>query len=247
LQREDIEQWKRIKTQEGKSSQTINLTINALRGLYNYFLENNKIKENPLENVKTAKNSKREPKILTIDQVKIFFDKAKTANNTNKERNYLMMRVFLHCGLRISEIKDAKVSDFDFENGILRVVGKGDKERFVPLDDIVQEAFEIYMKFREKQNIDSEYIFVSRQNEQLSVDGIRNEVEYYRDLAGISKEITPHKLRHTFAMLMYESDVPLEIIQKMMGHSNMMTTQIYARASNNKMKKEAQKSPFRNI
>ncbi len=218
---------------KNQSIGSINRHISSLKGFYNYLLEEGKIKISPLEEITALKTTKKLPKYLTIEEV----DKLLNIplNNAFDYRNKAMMEVMYATGLRVSELVGLEYSNVDLFNSIIRVKGKGKKERIVPIGEIASHYLEIYInEYRSKLLKGStDKLFLNNHGKPITRQGFNFILNNIKESSGIKKEITPHVLRHSFATHLLEGGADLRSIQEMLGHENISTTNIYTYVANN--------------
>lgn len=222
-----------------KSSKTKAHYITVLNSFYNFLIKENLININPLENIKLPKIEKKLPDFLTIEEVNKLLDIP--LNNAFDYRNKAMLETLYATGIRISELINLKLSDIDYDNDFIRVVGKGSKERIVPFNDICKKYLIEYINvFRSKllKNKDSEYIFINSLSSNISRQGFFKILKELCSKKGISKNVSPHTLRHSFATHLLNNGADLRIIQELLGHSDLSTTQIYTEVLNEKLRKD---------
>lgn len=216
---------------------SINRNISTLKGFYKYLLEEEKIKIDPTENICLLKINKSLPKYLTIDEVN------KLLNINLKSdfdyRNKAMLEVMYATGLRVSELVSLEYNNVDLENSLIRVKGKGKKERIVPLGDVAKKYLQEYLEYHrgnllKKQNYNE--LFLNNHGKPISRQGFNFILENIRVSTGLNKELTPHVLRHSFATHLLENGADLRSIQEMLGHENISTTNIYTYVANEELK-----------
>ncbi len=215
------------------TASSVNRHISSLKGFYNYLVFQNIISVSPLEEVSALKSEKKLPKYLTISEV----DKLLNIplNTAFDYRNKAMMEVMYATGLRVSELVHLKYSDVDFYNSIIRVNGKGKKERIIPLGEVASYYLDLYFKgYRNKLVIKNNYdeLFLNNHGKPISRQGFSYILENIRESTGIEKTLTPHTLRHSFATHLLEGGADLRSIQEMLGHENISTTNIYTYVAN---------------
>lgn len=216
------------------NEKSINRHISSLKGFYLYLVDNNIIRESPLEEVYSLKTKKTLPKYLSVEEV----DRLLNINlKTHFDyRNKAMLEVMYATGLRVSELVGLCFSNIDFENSLIRVNGKGKKDRIVPLGEIAQYYLKIYIndyrsKLLNKNNYD--LIFLNNHGKPISRQGFNFILNNIRKEVKIDKDITPHTLRHSFATHLLERGADIRSIQEMLGHENISTTNIYTYVVNN--------------
>ena len=216
------------------NEKSINRHISSLKGFYLYLVDNNIIRESPLEEVYSLKTKKTLPKYLSVEEV----DRLLNINLITPfdYRNKAMLEVMYATGLRVSELVGLCFSNIDFENSLIRVNGKGKKDRIVPLGEIAQYYLKIYIndyrsKLLNKNNYD--LIFLNNHGKPISRQGFNFILNNIRKEVKIDKDITPHTLRHSFATHLLERGADIRSIQEMLGHENISTTNIYTYVVNN--------------
>lgn len=204
-----------------------------------------RLETNPLEKLEHPKAEKSLPKYLELDQSKELLDDVKSENYL---RDYCILTIFLNCGLRLSELAGLDIDDYSESARTLRVFGKGQKERIVYLNDACISALNAYLEVRPKSVVDPNAIFLSSYHDhrRLSNRRIQRIVEDQLEIAGLGNlGISPHKLRHTAATLMYEyGDVDPIVLKDVLGHVSVATTEIYTHLSNKDRKSAVESSPL---
>ena len=230
--------------QEHFSSKTRAHYLTVINSFYNYLISENIISNNPCDIIKLPKLEKKLPKFLTIEEV----DKLLNLNPTNalEYRNSAMLETLYACGLRVSELTDLKLNNIDFNECIIRVMGKGSKERIVPMNDMAINSLKTYIN--EYRNFllrgkDSDYVFINNLGGHITRQGFFKILKKVCDENGIDKSVSPHTLRHSFATHLLNNGADLRVIQELLGHSNLTTTQIYSHISNNKVKNDYANHP----
>ena len=172
---------------------------------------------------------------MTFEEVKRLID------GVSNIKHKLIIKMLYGCGLRVSEVINLKKSDLNFDESLIHIrLAKGRKDRFVKIPDSIKEELENYSKFGE-----SEVLFLSQRGGKLSTSTIQKIIKNFSKKAGLKKNISPHTLRHSFATHLLETGIDLKIIQKLLGHSDIRTTQIYLHISNQLIKNV--KSPLDNL
>lgn len=213
--------------------------LTVLNSFYNFLIENNIIKNNPCEVIKLPKLAKKLPSYLTIEEV----DRLLNINTTKvyDYRNKAMMETLYASGIRVSELCNIKLSDIDFNEYTIKIFGKGSKERIVPINESSMEALKIYINdyrpFLLKTKV-SDYVFINNFGNVISRVGFFKILKKLCKDAGIEKDVSPHTLRHSFATHLLNNGANLRVIQHLLGHSNITTTQIYSHLSNESLKED---------
>lgn len=201
------------------------------------------INENPTTELEVPKVKKRLPVYLTVEESKKVLDNMCVGNKYYR-RDFCIFTLFLNCGMRLSELCNIKLSDIKEDNTI-SIVGKGDKERVVYLNNQCIEAINNYLEERRKMNIEEKYLFVSKLKKKISPRSVEILVKKHIENAGFkNKKYTPHKLRHSAATMYLNQGVNMRYIQEMLGHQSISTTQIYVHTNNNKLREIVNHSPL---
>ena len=223
----------------------------AIRALYK-FLVNKRgyLTDNPAANIDSPKKKKALPKFLSLDEARALL--AAVWNDTespNRERDFCMITLFLNCGMRVAELVGIDLQDIDPALRSLRVLGKGNKERIIYLNEACREALTLYLSVRKSEKYvkcTDRALFLSNRQARLSIQGVQVTVQKYLKLAGLgSKHYSVHKLRHTAATLMYQSGaVDIRVLKDILGHEQLNTTQIYTHVSDRSMEEAMRHNPL---
>lgn len=227
-------------------TQAHNLTV--INSFYQFLEQEKIIESNPCENISSPKIPKKLPNYLTEEEVDRLLKI--TLKTPYDYRNKAMLEVLYATGLRITELCNLKIQDIDLNNCFLRVIGKGKKERIVPLTDLAINYLEKYIKEYRNQilkNKDSEYLFISNTQKNISRQGFFKIIKAQMKQADIKKNVSPHVLRHSFATHLLKNGADLRIIQELLGHEDIQTTQIYAHLVNEKLKEDYSYHPRNKI
>lgn len=218
--------------------------ISAIKSFYSFYLNEVLISENPAIGIKMPKLSKKLPNHLSYEEVDNLLE-IKIVNEFDS-RNKAALEMLYSSGLRISELLNLKIKDIDFDSCLIKVFGKGNKERLVPINDIAINYLKLYIdNYRDKllKKEKSEYIFLNNLGKQLSRQGFFKYIQYRAKEVGIRCDVSPHILRHSFATHLINNGADIRIVQELLGHKNLVTTEIYAHISNKKVKSEYQLHP----
>lgn len=221
--------------------------ISSLRGFFGYLTKLGIIKNNPVKDLEVPKQKKRLPKYLTLEES---LELLNTVDGRYKERDYCILTLFLNCGLRLSELTGLNLSSINKSSNTLRVIGKGNKERILYLNDACMSAIENYIKVRPVDGVtDKNALFISKNYKRISPRAVENIVYKYLDKIGLKSEgYSVHKLRHTAATLMYQhGNVDVRVIQEVLGHENLGTTQIYTHLSNKQIENASKANPLSKV
>jgi integrase/recombinase XerD len=204
--------------------------ISGLRSFFDYLIFEDYRTTNPLELIESPKIGRKLPDTLSEEDIDNII-KAIDLSKPEGERNRAMLETLYGCGLRVSELTNLKISDLFFEEGFIKVTGKGDKQRFVPIVDITQKYINIYInEVRNHLKIQPGFedtLFLNRRGKQLTRAMIFTIIKQLAEKIGLKKNISPHTFRHSFATHLLENNADLRSIQLMLGHESITTTEIY--------------------
>lgn len=209
----------------GKSLSRI---LSSWRGLFNFISHRFNMKLNPTHGIKPPKAQKKLPETLSIDQTIKLVEIQDSSFLGLRDR--AILELFYSSGLRLSELTNCKLTDIDFTDSVIRIIGKGQKERYVPVGKKAKEAIKVWLEIRKSiKNLDNNnfYVFLSENGKPLSNRSIQYRLKYWAIKQGIPENIHPHLLRHSFASHVLQSSQDLRAVQELLGHSNISTTQIY--------------------
>lgn len=210
--------------------------LSSLRSFYRYLNEYIGSMNNPFLYLKSPKPAKRIPEFLFYDEMENFLS---SVDETKEEgiRNRALFELMYACGLRVSEVVNLRVEDIDFQEGILRIVGKGNKERLVPFYSFAADKIKSYLSVREKWMREIHpYLFVNRHGRQLTSRGVQYLMEKQARACGMNIRVHPHMFRHTFATHLLDNGADLRVVQELLGHSSLSTTQIYVHVTQDRLK-----------
>ncbi|MFT5907945.1 MAG: integrase/recombinase XerD [Planctomycetota bacterium] len=204
--------------------------ISGLKGFFNYLVFEEYRKTNPLELMESPKLGRKLPDTLSETEIDLLISAIDLATQQG-ERNRAILETLYGCGLRVSEVTSLKLSDLFFEEGFIKVTGKGDKERFVPIGDATIKYIDIYRKeirIHDPIQVEaSDTLFLNRRGKGLTRAMIFTIIKQLVVKAGIQKNVSPHTFRHSFATHLLERGADLRAIQQMLGHESITTTEIY--------------------
>ena len=237
IEESNIKNYIKYLKQENNDNRTISHNISTLKSFYKFLLIEKIIKNNPMEYIEQPKLKKTLPKTLTIEEIDKLLDiKLKDAFSY---RNKAMLELMYSSGLRVSELINVSIHDIDTSNCIIRIMGKGSKERIVPLGDYAIKYIEIYIReYREKltKRELNDYLFLNNHGKKMTRQGFFKILKQLAKEKGIKTDFSPHTLRHSFATHLLNGGADLRSIQEMLGHESISTTQIYTHVSKEKLK-----------
>ncbi|MFI2742500.1 site-specific tyrosine recombinase XerD [Zhouia sp. PK063] len=204
--------------------------ISGLKGFFNYLVFEDYRKNNPLDLIEAPKTGRKLPDTLTEDEIDLLIS-AIDLSTAEGERNRAILETLYACGLRVSELINLKFSDLFFDEGFIRVTGKGDKQRFVPISNQTVTYINLYCNsIRNHLNIQKgheDIIFLNRRGKQLTRAMIFTIIKILASQIGLKKNISPHTFRHSFATHLLQNGADLRAIQQMLGHESITTTEVY--------------------
>ena len=213
--------------------------ISSMRSFFKYLMIEKIIDNNPSELLENPKTGKKLPEFLTIDEIDLMVSQI-DRSKSDGERNIAILEVLYGCGLRVTELIDLKISEIYWKEGFIRIIGKGNKERLVPLGKIASKHLKIYLnEIRVHQKIDNQFVdhvFINKNGKKLSRVMIFKIIKKLTEKAGIQKNVSPHTLRHSFATHLVEGGADLRAVQEMLGHQSITTTEIYTHLDKNYLK-----------
>jgi len=226
-------------TREGYARSSLARRLASIRGFSEYLYRNNLIEYDFALSVRTPKQQKSIPEVLTMDEIHSFFSENVPGQSPAlQSRNRAIFEVLYASGIRVAELVGLDVQDLDPSTGFLRVLGKGSKERIVPLGDYALDSIEEYYQNYRPQLVqgDEKALFVNARGERLTARGVQYILSQYTSHLQIHKNISPHTFRHTFATHLLDNGADLRSIQELLGHSSLSTTQIYTKVSTSHLK-----------
>ena len=218
--------------------------VSGLKSFFNYLLLEEKIDINPMELIDAPKLVRKLPETLSIQEIEIIID-AVDLDSKEGMRNKAILETLYSCGLRVSELVNLKVQNLFLDIGFIKVLGKGMKERLVPIGTKAAECISLYMnEYRISINISEGfegYLFINRRGKNLTRNMIFIIVKHLVKKAGLNKNISPHTFRHSFATHLIEGGADLRAVQEMLGHESITTTEIYTHLNKNYLKEVVNK------
>lgn len=229
IQKETVQQfiYEVAKTMNPRSQARI---ISGLKSFFNYLVFEDYRSDNPMDLIESPKIGRKLPDTLSEEEINMLIQ-AIDLSKPEGERNRAMLETLYGCGLRVSELTNLQISDLYFEEDFIKVTGKGDKQRFVPISDINKKYINIYRKeIRVHQNVQKGFddiLFLNRRGKQLTRAMVFTIIKQLAEKIGLKKNISPHTFRHSFATHLLENGADLRAIQQMLGHESITTTEVY--------------------
>ena len=230
--------------------------VSTIRIFFKYLSQKAKLIDiNPAQNLETPKADKRLPKYLNLEESKRLLNVTENEDNRNYQRDYAIITLFLNCGLRLSELVGIDIKDIDFSEAKLNVIGKGNKERTIYLNQACLRAISEYLQVRPKEGVkvdklnSHKALFLSERRERISKRTVQYIVNKELQAAGLdTNKYSVHKLRHTAATLMYQyGNVDIRALQVLLGHESISTTEIYTHVDNSQVRNAVESNPLANL
>ncbi|HDP75430.1 MAG TPA: site-specific tyrosine recombinase XerD [Bacteroidales bacterium] len=236
LQRIDLEEFLAQLHDMGLNKRTQSRILSGVRGFFKYLLLEEVIDTDPTELIDSPKIGRKLPEVLSVAEIDAL-EAAIDLSKPDGHRNKAIIETLYSCGLRVSELVSLRLTDLFFTDGFIRVIGKGDKERLVPIGTKAINDINTYLT--QRNSIDSRIdpdsrniVFLNRWGRKLTREMVFTIIKKYAALAGIKKNISPHTLRHSFATHLIEGGADLRAVQEMLGHESIQTTEIYTHLDN---------------
>ena len=214
------------------SLRTIARRFSCLRSFFKFLTREGYFKTNPTLSLSTPKQDKHLPLFLTEDEVARLIEAA-VPKDERGLRDRAILEAFYSTGMRISELSGLSIKDVDFIGGIIKVMGKGRKERIIPIGE---QALSVIRQYLEKRKKQTDVLFLNKSGNRITTRGIRNIVKKYIRIASIKQGVSPHTLRHSFATHLLNRGADLRSVQELLGHVNLSTTQIYTHLTTERLK-----------
>ena len=216
--------------QRNYAATTVARKVAAVRSLFKFMVAEGIIKANPIQDVRSPKIGRSLPKPISFSQVRLLIEQPSKQATPEAKRDKAMLELLYASGMRVSELVSLNLGDVDLENGYVRCLGKGNKERIIPIYEQAALAVKEYIEGIRPQlmhNKDEKALFLNPRGERLTRQGFWQKIKGYAKSANLEAKITPHTLRHSFATHMLNGGADLRSVQELLGHANISTTQIY--------------------
>lgn len=224
--------------ERGLAVSTISRNLASIRSFFNYLVAERYIQENPANDMESPKQEKKLPKILSMKDIDLLL-KQPNIEKVTGIRDSAMLELLYATGIRVTELIDLNINDINTDSGYIRCKGKGSKERIVPIGNLASQKVKFYINNSRtkliKQSGDQS-LFFNQHGKRLTRQGFWKILKKYTKQANISREITPHTLRHSFATHLLENGADLRSVQEMLGHADISTTQIYTQITKRKLR-----------
>ena len=236
-------------TLDGISKRSNARRVIALRQFYEYLVKNNYVEFNPFIIISTPKLDKKLPEFMYLEEINNLFELNSQRKDFLMHRDQAIIELLFSSGLRVSELVNLTLQDLNLKERMMRIVGKGNKERIVPFSLKTQKTLSVYLENTRKQLISdsgnmigTNYVFLNSRGEKLTTRGVEYILQEIENKTGVTLSLHPHKFRHSFATHLLNQGLDLRTIQELMGHSSLSSTQVYTHVSNQKMHDEYEKA-----
>lgn len=232
----DIAEYLATLRRRGLSASSVNRKTASLRSFFRFLASERYTTEDPARLIESARSWSKLPTVLSVEEIQLLLDQPDTSKPLGL-RDKVILEVMYATGLRVSELTELKITDINPEVGYLRCLGKGNKERIIPIGSKALEAVKVYLDSgRPRLNAQGDYLLVNYRGGKLTRNGILRIIKKLVKLAGIEKNVSPHTLRHCFATHLLEHGADLRSLQEMLGHADIATTQIYTHVNSKRLK-----------
>jgi len=231
--------------QRNYAATTVARKVAAVRSLFNFMVGEGIIKANPIQDVRSPKVGKSLPRPISISQVRLLLEQPSKISTPEAKRDRAMLELLYASGIRVSELVSLNLGDVDLEGGYVRCLGKGSKERVIPIHEQAVLSVKEYIegaRVRLVHKSDEKALFVNARGERLTRQGFWQILKGYAKVAGLEVEITPHTLRHSFATHMLNGGADLRSVQELLGHANISTTQVYTHLTSEHIRRTYEQS-----
>lgn len=236
-------------TLDGISKRSNARRVIALRQFYEYLVKNNYVEFNPFIIISTPKVDKKLPEFMYLEEINNLFELNSQRKDFLMHRDQAIIELLFSSGLRVSELVNLTLQDLNLKERMMRIVGKGNKERIVPFSLKTQKTLNVYLENTRKQLISdsgnmigTNYVFLNSRGEKLTTRGVEYILQEIENKTGVTLSLHPHKFRHSFATHLLNQGLDLRTIQELMGHASLSSTQVYTHVSNQKMHDEYEKA-----
>ena len=233
-----IRSWLIEELNKGNSSRTVNRKITSLKSFYKHLIKLQKVDYNPTSKIITSKTSKKLPQFVGVSDMNDLLNKLEFNEGFSGVRDKLIIEIFYSTGIRLSELINIKITDVDIKKSQIKVLGKRNKERLIPLTHELQKSIEKYFVLRmEKKAIDSSFFLLANSGKKLNPSMVYRKVNDLLKGVTTLEQKSPHILRHTFATHMLNNGADLNVIKELLGHATLSATEIYTHNSVEQLKK----------
>lgn len=221
----------------GITKRTQSRIISSLKSFYKFLEMEGRITENPCDRLDSPKIKPYLPVVLSVDEVDRIISSV-DLSQPQGQRNKAILEVLYGCGLRVSELVNLNISDLFLKESFIRVIGKGNKQRLIPIGELAADAVKQYLGQSRRKYTEDDVLFLNRRGKKMTREMVFLIVKKQAELAGVEKEISPHTFRHSFASHLVENGADLRVVQQMLGHESILTTEIYTHIDTQKWERE---------
>lgn len=237
---QQIRSWLNSLINNDINTRSVNRKISTLKAYFAFLLKGETITINPMQKIISPKMSKKVTAYVEEESLNSMLDEEELKQGYSENRNYLIMEILYETGIRLSELINIKVQDIDIHNLTIKVLGKRNKERIIPISITLKEKIKQYLEYKEKEivtiNEKENYLFLTKKGKKIYPKFVYRIVFYYLSKITTNKKKSPHVLRHTFATHMLNHGADLNAIKEILGHSSLNATQVYSHSSLSKLK-----------
>ena len=241
LTRDDARRFTAQLVRRSLNPTTINRILSGVRGFYAYRIKFGLQSQDPFDRIRSVAGGRRLPEVLTVEEVEAFINA--TGDDLFGIRDRVIFTVLYATGCRLSELLDSSVRDVDLASATLTVLGKGGKQRMTYLTDEARQLLDLYIPmkaaFQNRHTLsedDRRALIVNKRGQRLTAQGVHHIFRRYEQIVGISKHVTPHTFRHSFATHILDNDAGIRTVQELLGHANISTTQMYTHINANRLR-----------
>jgi integrase/recombinase XerC len=232
-----IRAWIALLITSGISARSVNRKLSTLKSFYKYLLKNNQVKVNPLQKITGPKTPKKLPVFVDETQMDLLFDKIQFEEGFVGQRDKLILEVFYQTGIRRAELINLKEQDVDLYDLTIKVLGKRNKERIIPISLSLKRNLDEYFEVKKKQGLSGPFLFVNKNSREMKAPEIYKIVTRYLSQITTLGKKSPHVLRHTFATHLLNNGADINAVKELLGHANLSATQVYTHNTIEKLKK----------
>ncbi|MCP4551930.1 MAG: tyrosine-type recombinase/integrase [Bacteroidetes bacterium] len=231
-----IRSWIVVLIEASVSTRSVNRKLSSLKSYFRFLLKEGIHTKNPMQKVLPPKSSKRLPVFIDEDAMNILLDDISFGEEFNSKRDKLIIELLYFTGMRLNELINIKIEDINFINNSIKILGKRNKERIIPLNSMIVNSIKDYMELRTQEHASENYLFVTNSCKKLYAKLVYRVVNSYLGRVSTINKKSPHVLRHTFATHMLNNGADLNAIKEILGHTNLSATQIYTHNTIEKLK-----------
>jgi len=238
VSRKHITDFLMVEREKGLAASTITRNLASIRSFFNFLQKERFIAENPTVELESPRSEKKLPRVISFSDIEILLEQPPVGDVIGI-RDKAMLELLYATGIRVSELVSLNINNINAKTGFLRCDGKGNKERMIPLGSLAIRSVQEYLKNGRQKLIkqkDEKALFINQHGKRLTRQGFWKILKKYAVKAGISAEITPHTLRHSFATHLLENGADLRSVQEMLGHADISTTQVYTQVTRKKIR-----------